>query len=165
MLCSGAYDYQTYANALVKSVLVDSASSASTVAIDNKIEQAMVTAAVRDGDSLACSGLQGGEAEGKSFKGTAVAVRDPEMVTPRGAVFREGVDWSGAALESQGLLGFRESQQARRTGVCVCVCVWRAASQPSRCCMRGAERQPRQRVSAYKAAPPFLRPVHPETPQ
>lgn len=35
------YDYQTYANALVKSILVDSASTASTVAIDNKIEQAM----------------------------------------------------------------------------------------------------------------------------
>uniref|UniRef100_A0A0P4W8L1 Uncharacterized protein n=1 Tax=Scylla olivacea TaxID=85551 RepID=A0A0P4W8L1_SCYOL len=41
MLCSDAYDYQTYANALVKSVLVGSASTASTVAIDNKIEQAM----------------------------------------------------------------------------------------------------------------------------
>ncbi|KAK8725781.1 hypothetical protein OTU49_010478 [Cherax quadricarinatus] len=41
MLCSDMYDYQTYANALVKSILVDSASTASTVAIDNKIEQAM----------------------------------------------------------------------------------------------------------------------------
>lgn len=41
MLCSNTYDYQTYANALIKSIVVDSASSASTVAIDNKIEQAM----------------------------------------------------------------------------------------------------------------------------